>query len=629
MLKINLLKNTLLFIVLIQFSLLGYSQKSPMKFGKIDIEDLKMTVYDKDTTAEAVILCDYGVFSPERIEFTRHCRIKILKKEGANWANNRVRSFNKIILKARTYNLMNGEIEVTKMKNESKYEEYVNGKLFATRFSLANVREGSVIEYQYTIPWIPYEWRFQQEIPVIWSELRMEQNEYVKFQKNFFGYERLSIIENSRWVAKDMPAFRKEPYMNSITNYLTKFEFDVRKISIPGRHYKEFTTSWEEVSEKLLDNENFGVRLRSAFFLNKEAKKINELNLSDIEKAKKAFELVKNEITWDEINWKYAYSTLNHVFNKKKSGNSAEINLILVALLDKIGLEVKPVVLSTRNNGLLSPIFPTLNKLNYVIARVKIDEKYFLLDATDKLAPFGLLPKRCINGKGRLVDKNSSVWINLETSTKSKKIIFFNLSLSNDGEIKGNISYKLSDYAAYDFRKLLEEYTSNDEYIKYKESRYAGMNINDYDFENIDDVNKPVIAKYEISLQNNADIIGDNIYINPMFCEKMDDNPFKIEERKYPVDFIHPIEKSYILNLSIPDGYSVYQLPEPVKVVLLNNKGSFMYSINNSGQNIQLTYKFNINNALILPTEYNHLKQFYDYIINKHSEMIILKKNEG
>ncbi|MBI9053519.1 MAG: DUF3857 domain-containing protein [Bacteroidales bacterium] len=612
-----------------------------MKFGKIDIKDLEMTVYDKDTTAEAVILCDYGVFNESRMEYTRHCRIKILKKDGVRWANERVRSSRNILLKARTYNLENGEIVITKMKAESKFEEKVNSYLYATRFSLPNVKVGSVIEYQYTIPWIPYEWRFQQQIPVIWSEFRMQQNQYVKVQKNFFGYIPLTIIEDGRWVAKDMPAFRTEAYMNSYTNFITKFEFDIRKIEYPPKYeeyyyytisyngvYEDFTSTWEEVSEALVHNKLFGGKLETMLFLNKEAEKINELNLSDIDKAKYIFELIKTKFTWNESERKYAYSNLSYLYKDEHVGNSAEINLILIALLEKVGLNVKPVALSTRNNGLLSPVFPTLSKLNYTIAQLIIDNKQYLLDATDKLAPFGLLPKRCINGNAITVDENISSWIDLKATNNSAEVIYSKLNLKSDGEVNGDISFKFSNYAAYDFRKELETYTSQEEYIEDLEVHHKGLQINDYEINNINDVYRPVTTKYDVSFLNNANVIGDNIYINPMLFEKMDNNPFKIEERKYPVDYIHPIEKTYILNLSIPDGYLVEQCPKSVKVALPDNKGSFIYSIKNLGKSIQLTYKFSIKDVVILPTEYGYLKEFYNQIINKHSEMIVLKKSD-
>jgi len=622
--KIYLLKSTSILILILTFTLQVFCQKAPMRYGKIDIEDLKMTVYEKDTTAEAVILCDYGVFSPEQLQFTRHCRIKILKKEGTSYATLKVNSSSEIMLKAKCYNLVDGEIETTKMKKESIFKEKIENELSATRFTVPNAKVGSIIEYEYTIPWIPYEWEFQKSIPVVWSELIMYQHDNFTYRKTFFGYEPLSVNEKSRWIAKDLPAFRSEPYMNSRDNYITKFEFDVIKV-----FYTQYSTTWDKVNETLTKDEDFGGRLKTASFLNTKAKQIKEYDISNLQKAKRAYELVKSNITWDERYRKYAYKPLSNAFNREKNGSSADINLTLVALLKRIGFDAYPVVLSTRKRGLISPYSPSLTKLNYVIAQVEIDGEKYLLDATEKLAPFGLLPERCINGDARIVDETNATWVKLETKNKSLNTTYTSLDLSPDGELNGNISYKMSEYAAYDFRKNLEDYTSFDEYIEYKESSNAGMMINDYEIENKDDIYLPVVTKYDVTLQNSTDVIGDNIYINPMLFQKMDDNPFKVDDRKYPVDYTYPHESTYILNLSIPEGYTVDKIPESAKVSLPNSKGGFLYSVSNTGNKIQITYKFNINDPIILSTEYKQLKEFYDHIIKKHSEMIILKKNEG
>ena len=602
-----------------------FAQKAPMKFGKIDIEDLKMNVYENDTSAEAVVLCDYGEFDSKKFEFSRHCRIKILKKSGVHEANIRVRVPSRSNIKARTYNLENDEVVVTKMKGESVFKEIVKGNVNAIRFSLPNVKVGSVIEFSYFFNGIPYSWEFQKEIPVIWSELRMERSEYVFFKKNFFGYEHLSIVENNRWVAKEMPAFRKEPYINSINNFLTKFEFEVSEITYPG-YYKEFTTSWDKVREVLMKDKDFGLKLTGNMFLNKYAELIGTKDISDYDKVKEAYEFVRNEITWNLVNSLYAYSSFSMVYKEKK-GNSAEINLMLISLLRKMEFEANPVVLSTRDNGLLSLVFPSLNKLNYVIAQVKIDDKLYLIDATDKHAPLGLLPKKCLNGEAKVLYENDIKSVSLNTKKLASEICNVNLSLSRDGDLEGIISYQYKDYAAYDFRKEIDEYTSQDDFIKDTQEDYDGLYIDSYKIENIDSIYKTLKVVCDVELEDNVDFIGNNIYVNPMTLEKLDENLFKSDERKYPVDFIHPISKRYILNLNIPEGFSIDQLPENKKVSLPQNKGSFTYDIISNGNNIQFAFHFKINDPIIFPDEYLMLKEFYNLLINKQSEMIVLKKD--
>jgi len=104
-----------------------HAQKAPVKFGNIDIRDLEMTTYHNDTTAPAVILCDYGYFDARNIMFTRIIRIKILKKEGYNWANRVFSTSSKSDIKGVTFNLVDGKIVETKLQSKSIFAEKVSG----------------------------------------------------------------------------------------------------------------------------------------------------------------------------------------------------------------------------------------------------------------------------------------------------------------------------------------------------------------------------------------------------------------------------------------------------------------------------------------------------------------------
>src|SRR5689334_6496539 len=85
----------LLLIFLVTCARTAYSQQpEPFKFGKLEMKDLTMRTYDKDTSASAVVLGDYGKsyfvlsnYAGLQLIFERHTRIKILKKSGYEWAD--------------------------------------------------------------------------------------------------------------------------------------------------------------------------------------------------------------------------------------------------------------------------------------------------------------------------------------------------------------------------------------------------------------------------------------------------------------------------------------------------------------------------------------------------------------
>lgn len=85
----------LLALCLVLVSCLGLAQKAPIKFGDVSLDEVKMTSYEPDSSAEAVVLIDYGSSTMEynqldnwfKLFFERTTRIKILKKDGYAYAD--------------------------------------------------------------------------------------------------------------------------------------------------------------------------------------------------------------------------------------------------------------------------------------------------------------------------------------------------------------------------------------------------------------------------------------------------------------------------------------------------------------------------------------------------------------
>jgi hypothetical protein len=599
-------------------------QPYPAKFGKIDMADLQMKVYDLDTTAEAVILCDFGEFNSNTFDFYRLLRIKILKKEGLDIVN-RVFYINGTgAIKGCTYNLVNGEIVESKLKSESIFKEEVSDDRWRYRVTMPDVKVGSIVDIQYTFPLLPNEWRFQDEVPVRWSELRIGNSPYITFQKVFFGFEPLFINESGRWVGKNMPALRNEPYVNSLSNYLTKVEIELQSVTF-GDYNRFYTTSWDAVNKYLLNNKYFGVAMGMGLFLNEDAKTIKMRNLSDLDKMKAACELIKKNIKWNDEESLYATADLAFTY-RKGSGNSADVNLCLVQLLKRLDFDAFPIALSTRENGILSPAFPTIDKLNYVVAGVKYNDKYYFFDATEPNLSSGMLPFRALNGRGRIISDKYSDWIDLVPSAEKKETVYCDMKLSETGEMTGIISYTDLDYEAYYSRNNIKGFNSKDEYIKDLESSFPGLTINSCTFEDLDSLSKPLKEKYEVSLTGYADIMGDMISISPMLIEKKESNPFKLETRKYPIDYGHATKSRYILNILLPDGYEVAELPKPCSIVLPDKSARFNYNVSVNGNAIQLITNFDINKTVYVESEYIPVKEFYNQVIAKQMEVIMIKK---
>lgn len=619
-------KKSILFLVfLVTYSGI-WAQKAPMKYGKIDQADLEMKVYPADSSASAVVLCNYGYFDTNQFQFVHQKRIKILKEEGKDEANFFVPASEKASVKGQTVNLENGIPVITKLNKTGIFIERVSKNNYQARVVMPNVKVGSVIDVEFYYEGIPPYWSFQETIPVRWSELTIEDNINFSIRKNFVGYVPLAESSNNRWVAKNVPAFKSEPYINNHKNYLSRLNIELLSIHIPGSFYKDYATTWEAVAKILREDDDFGGRLSGLnLFLNELEKQIKSSTSSPEERMAKAYDAIK-KIKWNDKNSIWVNENgLSYSFNKK-IGNAADINLNLVSLLRKLDIDANPVVLSTRGNGVLPPFSVSLNKLNYVIAQAVIGEKSYLLDATEDNLPLGMLPERTINGRGLIIKKNGQDWVDLVPQKKDRSVSILKLNLSADGTLKGNWAKSVSDYGALDERDHYKTFNSQDEYLKSIESKYVGLSIDNFKITGIDSIEQPLTEDFSITLKNKVTKANNQLFINPILFDKYTENPFKAENRAYPVDFVTPIEETQMFILELPTGYTIDQLPKNTKMVLPENTGSFQMLSSLNDNKVQVLFKLNINKPVFIQSEYQNLKAFFDELVKKQSEMLIIKK---
>src|SRR4030095_1963822 len=139
--------------------------KSPVKFGKISAEDFKTSVYSIDSNAAAVVIADIGTSSITgnskgwfSIEFKHFKRIHILKKNSYELADVEIPLYTNGSseeelqgLKAYTYNLENGKVVETKLERSGVFQDKLSKNHLLKKFTFPAIKEGSIIEYEYTI----------------------------------------------------------------------------------------------------------------------------------------------------------------------------------------------------------------------------------------------------------------------------------------------------------------------------------------------------------------------------------------------------------------------------------------------------------------------------------------------
>ena len=232
----------------------------------------------------------------------------------------------------------------------------------------------------------------------------------------------------------------------------------------PNELYKNYTSTWEEIDEQLLESSYFGDIVKHTGATKSEVASVIAGKNSDSEKVASIYQYVQQNIRWNQNSRRYADQTLRKTL-EVQSGNSADINLLLVAMLREAGISAEPVVLSTRSHGLLRKAFPRLNQFNYVVALASTDNGKLLLDATDAVCPPGVLPVRCLNQEGRVISKSpGEKWVQLNPAKGTREAVMAQLTLQ-DGQLQGTISSSYSGYNAMQLRRRVSRENGTDGYL--------------------------------------------------------------------------------------------------------------------------------------------------------------------
>ena len=663
----------MLTVTLCLSSLFILAQEGPYpKFGKVKAEDFQTKIYSIDSNASAVVLYDKGNTAIEGNNkgwfsalFTRHKLIRILTKPGYKEADVEISLFTKgddeeklDYLKAITYNLENGKVVETKLEKSSIFRDKKDKNRQVIKFTMPNVREGSIIEFEYKVLsdyyWQLDPWNFQDAIPTLWSEYLFSVPQFFSYTFLSKGYQPFFIndkketqgnfsisepngtgptqhgnfnagITDYRWVKKDVPAIKEESFTSTLENHISKIEFTLASQSEPLRS-RDFRSSWAGVTKDLLESENFGKNLNSANgWLSDEMKLLLKDATSEIEKAKKIFAYVRDNFTCSNYSAIWTETSLKNIFKAKK-GNVAEINLLLVAMLRYANLKASPVILSRSKYGYTYDLYPGLSRFNYVIAQTTVGDQSYFLDASHNTG-FGKILADCYNGHARLVDEMAKPLYLLPDSLKERKVTALFLNNDEKGLWVGNMNQTPGYYESYVLRSRIKE-KGKDEFFKQIEKDFgAEVKISGAQIDSLNNYEEPVAIKYSIGYNpEKADIL----YINPMFGEGYKKNPFKSAERFYPVEMPYTMDETFILTMEVPTGYVVDELPKQILAKYDEEGQSFFeYRLQQSGNTISMRSRIKLARAYFEPDEYEGLREFFNLVVKKHNEQIVFKKKKG
>jgi len=647
-------------LIILFFTLFSYSQKNTdYTFGQVTNEEINLTKYLKDTTANALVLYESGntIFKIDYnkiiISTTYYTKIKIFNQEGFDNGTFTIPLYKSKSKEEKAINIeaiTHNNVNKTYLAKSQIFEERVSEKWSEVKFTMPNLKDGSIVEVKYTVE-TPFifnltGWQFQSNIPKLFSQYKASIPGNYIYNRQLKGYLRLKTnsstvkkgcfrvpgyagdanCEEITYEMENIPAFQEEEYMTDKDNFISKIKFELAETLWFDGSKKKYTTTWEAVDKEFRTDKNIGHQLKKTkYFEDLIPAEIKNME-APLERAKSVYTFIQNYFSWNGKYGIFDKVSLKNAIDKK-TGNVGEINISLINAFKSVGLNAELVLLSTRNNGFATKIYPVITDFNYIIAKVNIDQKSYLIDATDKLIPFGLLPFKCLNGYGRVMDfENESYWLDILPDPTSKNVLNSILVLNEDGTISGKLRNVNYTYNALTRREHILN-KSEDDIISEFENQFNNLEVTDYQIDNLNNIDKPVIETFDILIPNEEN--ANTLYISPFFAEQLKKNPFKQENRLYPVDFGYPKKNIVTFSLEIPNNFEDESFPNPTKLVLEQNAGTYSLNVRNQ-ENFKISFNslLKVNKPLFYSAEYEPLKRLFKETINTQKKPIVLKKKE-
>ncbi len=639
-----------------------WGQTSNYEYGRVDAKDLRMESYEKDPEAEALVLYEHGyaeirqTYNGLQLFFIYKGRYKILDKSGFEHAtfsiplqinDNKTKMETLESMRATSYNVDAPPMAIG--KDDILYEKY-NDNFKIAKFTIPKVKEGTIfdVEFEVKSPFYFYNfhtWKFQSDIPKLYSEYitKIPANfKYnaklvgpIKFDNHLGDVEKMCVeigggaadCEVNHYIMKDIPAFREEGFMTSKENYLSQIKYEIRETQNFQGVKQSYAKTWKDVDHEIKTSFDLGKQARKERAFVKLIPPTLAAMPKSLEKAKLIYTYLQEVMHWNGEYFLFKDVDVKEAYENKK-GSIAELNLVLLNMLKASGFEAYMVLAREREDGFPTLLYPVLTDFNYLFVKLVQDNKVYYLDITDEYLPFGMLPMKALNNYGRVIDfDNESYWDNIYMNSMSVKNVFTQYNIDSEGYINIKKSEKRSGFLATQKRKIINN-TDEETYLKNIEDNYSSTHdaiVTSYSNKNAEDTEKQLQELFEINYEEPLE--EEQVFFNPVEGSLFSENPFKLKERTYPVDFGYPHAYIYKFLVIVDDEYEITNIPENIKDDFKNYL-SLDFKVNKNGNTVSFDVGVYIRKAVFSPEEYQEVKRIFSEIVDitTNANIVIKKK---
>lgn len=487
-------------------------------------------------------------------------------------------------------------------------------------------------------------WDFQINIPVEHTRYTLQLPGRWEFKARWENHAEVEpIIQNGTytWDLLDVPRIEKEyrePPYRALAGHMSVTFFSEK---IRNQSYN----SWNDIGlwygHLTADSRNATPALQQ---------KVSELappNLPLLERIRVLARFAQHDIRYAAIEMGIgglkphpAGEILTH-----KYGDCKDKATILGSMLTQIGVKSYYMPIHDER-GIYKQSSPPDLGFNHVIIAIQLPEGSYtkpmpaiyehpklghllIFDPTQDLVPFGELPYYEQDNYALLVTEDGGELIHLPVSSPQLNELkrSAKLKLLPDGTLQGEIEEVRSGYHAMLEREYLRNETQKDRKKTIEHFLGATMGnfqVDSFDLINADDIDKDLVLRFKFTAGHYAKTAGPLLLVRPRVVGEKAGSFDATKPRHYPYEFPAPTLDSDAVEITLPDGYKVDELPDPAKASF--PFGEYTSKTEASGNVLKYTREYKMSTTLVPLDHIDQLRRLFSEIITDEKNMAVLKK---
>ncbi len=613
--------------------------------------DLSQTPSARDFPLwDAVILKDEAVMEigPDgQALLTQHRILKVFSDPDKRFSHQELpfnSSIQVVSIKARTVHPDGEEfsLDQTEIKEKSLISEFVlYSDVRAKDFYLPRVTANCVVEYEYQLRlrtllyWS--DWFFQSDLPCLYSAYTLAVPRGFDFRMKVLNCHlepKIDFRSDKQvflWERFDNPAVSKEVLMPPAADSVCRLVFSPLDFDFDGRTYS--CRTWNDVAAW------YGRISQSGM---EPSPKIADLALGlthglDASPAKieAIFNYLREHVRYVAVAIGVgAYQphppaeVLEYGY-----GDCKDMTSLTISLLQAIGIEAYPALLSTRSHRSLLPAVPSVKQFDHVVVAVPRNGVYFWLDPACRNCRFGQLPFEDQGASALVVKPGEGELVAIPETAEEENVTstFWEIKLNSDGSSAAHLLLAATGQEELAFRASLAELkpqARREALTGYLSSWFSDPYLVRSEFDGFDEKDSSVSIEADF-LSGGYGVAQGEKHFLPVNLNTQNylGVMFPHEQRANPVSFDYRFKNQDQIKIVVPTQFEIGELPGAVR--LDEPFGLFESTYSAEGDTI-IHNRFFVRRQLLVPVEqYPQLKEFYDRAAQEDAARIILRRRSG